>query len=174
MLDLQFEIDPITNFLVGLLNTPSPTGYHAEAIGYVETRFAALGIRGLALRRTPKGALVITWPGDQETAPRGLTTADDRAQIDWLRRSEKNRAENVMIVDMIRNDFGRVARAGSVDVPTLFTVERWPVRVETQGISRGKTWPGNGERPQDIAVVEPDQDVAAALPGQPADRRPHP
>lgn len=31
--------------------------------------------------------------------------------------------------------------------PSLFTVQRWPVRVETQGISRGKTWPGNGERP---------------------------
>ncbi len=79
MLDLQFEIDPITHFLVGLLNTPSPTGYHSEAIAYVETHFAALGIRGLALRRTPKGALVITWPGDQETAPRGLT-----AHIDTL------------------------------------------------------------------------------------------
>ncbi len=31
--------------------------------------------------------------------------------------------------------------------PTLFRTERWPLRVETQGISRGKTWPGNGERP---------------------------
>ena len=64
------------------------------------------------------------------TAPRGLTTADDRRQIDWLRHSEKNRAENVMIVDMIRNDFGRVARAGSVDVPTLFTVERYPTLLQ--------------------------------------------
>ena len=64
------------------------------------------------------------------TAPRGLTTADDRRQIDWLRGSEKNRAENVMIVDMIRNDFGRVARAGSVEVPALFTIERYPTLLQ--------------------------------------------
>ena len=64
------------------------------------------------------------------TAPRGLTTAADRAQIDWLRRSEKNRAENVMIVDMIRNDLGRVARVGSVAVPTLFAVERYPTLLQ--------------------------------------------
>ncbi len=60
------------------------------------------------------------------TAPRGKTLPDDRAQMEWLHRSEKNRAENVMIVDMIRNDLGRVAQIGSVDVPQLFTVERYP------------------------------------------------
>ncbi|CUS04974.2 Para-aminobenzoate synthase, subunit I [Candidatus Promineifilum breve] len=64
------------------------------------------------------------------TAPRGLTTVDDRRQIDWLRGSEKNRAENVMIVDMIRNDFGRVARVGSVQVPALFTIERYPTLLQ--------------------------------------------
>ena len=64
------------------------------------------------------------------TAPRGLTLADDRRQMEWLRASEKNRAENVMIVDMIRNDFGRVARVGSVDVPALFTVERYPTLLQ--------------------------------------------
>ena len=64
------------------------------------------------------------------TAHRGLTTADDRAQIDWLRHSEKNRAENVMIVDMIRNDLGRVARVGSVAVPELFAVERYPTLLQ--------------------------------------------
>jgi para-aminobenzoate synthetase/4-amino-4-deoxychorismate lyase len=64
------------------------------------------------------------------TAHRGLTTAGDRAQIDWLRHSEKNRAENVMIVDMIRNDLGRVARVGSVAVPELFAVERYPTLLQ--------------------------------------------
>jgi len=64
------------------------------------------------------------------TAHRGLTAVDDRAQIDWLRHSEKNRAENVMIVDMIRNDFGRVAHAGSVAVPELFAVERYPTLLQ--------------------------------------------
>ena len=59
------------------------------------------------------------------TAPRGLTTEDDRERMGWLARSEKNRAENVMIADMIRNDLGRVAKTGSVHVPALFTVERY-------------------------------------------------
>jgi para-aminobenzoate synthetase / 4-amino-4-deoxychorismate lyase len=64
------------------------------------------------------------------TAPRGLTLAQDEAQIEWLRQSEKNRAENVMIVDMLRNDMGRVARVGSVQVPHLFDVERYPTLLQ--------------------------------------------
>jgi para-aminobenzoate synthetase / 4-amino-4-deoxychorismate lyase len=60
------------------------------------------------------------------TAARGLTPAADRSQAEWLRHSAKNRAENVMIVDMIRNDLGRVSRVGSVHVPHLFDVERYP------------------------------------------------
>jgi para-aminobenzoate synthetase / 4-amino-4-deoxychorismate lyase len=60
------------------------------------------------------------------TAPRGKTLTDDRAQMAWLQQSEKNRAENVMIVDMIRNDLGRIAEIGSVQVPQLFEIERYP------------------------------------------------
>ncbi len=60
------------------------------------------------------------------TAPRGRTLAEDEAQAAWLRASEKNRAENVMIVDMIRNDMGRVAEWGSVAALSLFDVERYP------------------------------------------------
>jgi len=60
------------------------------------------------------------------TAARGRTQEEDLAQIERLRRSEKNRAENIMIVDMIRNDLGRVAEAGSVRVVSRFDVERYP------------------------------------------------
>ena len=59
------------------------------------------------------------------TAPRGKTLADDRALAAWLHASEKNRAENLMILDMVRNDLGRVARTGSVCVPEIFTVEKY-------------------------------------------------
>lgn len=60
------------------------------------------------------------------TAPRGLWSADDEARSARLRASEKDRAENVMIVDMIRNDLGRVAAPGSVRVLRTFDVERYP------------------------------------------------
>ncbi len=60
------------------------------------------------------------------TSPRGRTLAEDEAQAAALRLSDKNQAENVMIVDMARNDLGRIAQVGSVAVPELFTVERYP------------------------------------------------
>ncbi|MDJ1184856.1 aminodeoxychorismate synthase component I [Roseofilum casamattae] len=60
------------------------------------------------------------------TASRGTTLARDRDLAQWLHNSEKNRAENVMIVDMIRNDLGRVAETGTVSVPQLFEVECYP------------------------------------------------
>jgi len=60
------------------------------------------------------------------TARRGLTLAEDEAIARSLQNCPKNRAENVMIVDMIRNDMGRVADIGSVGVPSLFDVERYP------------------------------------------------
>lgn len=60
------------------------------------------------------------------TAPRGLTYGGDRQQAEALRHSHKNQAENVMIVDMIRNDLGRIAQTGSVTVPRLFEVEQYP------------------------------------------------
>lgn len=60
------------------------------------------------------------------TAPRGRWLGEDRARAERLRASEKNRAENVMIVDMARNDLGRVAEVGSVKAGPLFEVERYP------------------------------------------------
>lgn len=60
------------------------------------------------------------------TVRRGRTLAEDIAQAAWLQQSEKNQAENVMIVDMIRNDMGRVALPGSVRVASLFDVEPYP------------------------------------------------
>ena len=60
------------------------------------------------------------------TAVRGRTLSEDHLQRDRLRSSAKQQAENVMIVDMVRNDLGRIAVAGTIEVPELFTVERYP------------------------------------------------
>ncbi|WP_299410976.1 aminodeoxychorismate synthase component I [uncultured Roseobacter sp.] len=59
------------------------------------------------------------------TAPRGNTVAEDDAFRDELQMSDKNRAENLMIVDLLRNDMSRVSEIGSVTVPELFAVERF-------------------------------------------------
>jgi len=60
------------------------------------------------------------------TAPRGRTNAEDTQIAQRLRNDEKNRSENVMIVDLLRNDLGRLCSFGSVTVEELFAVERYP------------------------------------------------
>ncbi|MGY1802600.1 aminodeoxychorismate synthase component I [Blastococcus sp. SYSU D00922] len=77
--------------------------------------------------------LFFEWAGDvvrtrpmKGTAARGRTTAEDREQSHRLRSSTKEQAENLMIVDLLRNDLGRVAEVGSVAVDDLFALERYP------------------------------------------------
>lgn len=60
------------------------------------------------------------------TAKRGNSLTEDKAMSKWLYQSEKNRAENVMIVDLLRNDLGLIAEVGSVQVTKLFEIERYP------------------------------------------------
>jgi para-aminobenzoate synthetase/4-amino-4-deoxychorismate lyase len=70
------------------------------------------------------GNRIVTKPM-KGTARRGCTLAEDDAVAAWLRADAKNRAENVMIVDLLRNDLGRICRVGSVRVPELFSIERY-------------------------------------------------
>ncbi|WP_395504263.1 aminodeoxychorismate synthase component I [Ectopseudomonas hydrolytica] len=60
------------------------------------------------------------------TRPRGADATDDQAQAAELLSSRKDRAENLMIVDLLRNDLGRSCRVGSVRVPELFALESYP------------------------------------------------
>jgi para-aminobenzoate synthetase / 4-amino-4-deoxychorismate lyase len=60
------------------------------------------------------------------TIGRGTNSEDDKKNADWLYHSEKNRAENVMIVDLLRNDLGVIAKPGTVKVPKLFSIEAYP------------------------------------------------
>lgn len=76
----------------------------------------------LFLRR--QGGSIVTRPM-KGTAARGRFPEEDRRVARWLHDDPKNRSENVMIVDLLRSDLGRVARVGSVEVQELFTVERY-------------------------------------------------
>jgi para-aminobenzoate synthetase/4-amino-4-deoxychorismate lyase len=60
------------------------------------------------------------------TVARGADAAADAANAAWLASSAKNRAENLMITDMVRNDLGRIARPGSVRASALFAAARHP------------------------------------------------
>jgi para-aminobenzoate synthetase/4-amino-4-deoxychorismate lyase len=101
------------------------------------------------LSRSPE--LFVSGAGDllkarpmKGTLKRGLSLAEDDTGRRALAADEKNRAENLMIVDLLRNDLGRIARTGSVHVTDLFTVETYrSLHTMTSGIEARKQ-PGIG------------------------------
>jgi para-aminobenzoate synthetase/4-amino-4-deoxychorismate lyase len=95
--------------------------------------------------------LFFEWTGDRlrtrpmkGTAVRGRTSAEDREQARRLRASAKEQAENLMIVDLLRNDLSRVAVVGSVEVPELFALERYPTVWQLASEVSARTPPGTG------------------------------
>lgn len=76
------------------------------------------------------------------TAPRGRWSMEDQQQANDLQHSEKNRAENLMIVDLLRNDLSRIARPHSVTVSQLFAVEPYPTLWQMTSTVQATTRPG--------------------------------
>lgn len=96
--------------------TPAPFSAYlrmesAEVLSSSPESFLQLGADGRVTSRPIKG-----------TAPRGATNAEDAANRRALELSEKDRAENLMITDLMRNDLARVCEKGSVSVSNLFEV----------------------------------------------------
>ncbi|UVE19372.1 aminodeoxychorismate synthase component I [Pseudomonas sp. LS44] len=76
------------------------------------------------------------------TRPRGGDPSTDAAQAAELLASSKDRAENLMIVDLLRNDLGRSCKTGSVRVPELFALESYPNVHHLVSSVRGELAPG--------------------------------
>lgn len=92
---------------------------------FIETDDFAICSASPELFFTLKDGVIISKPM-KGTAPRGFTLEEDKERSQWLHHSRKNRSENIMIVDMIRNDIGRIAKAGTVKIPKVFEVEKYP------------------------------------------------
>jgi anthranilate synthase component 1 len=116
---VEVALDPVSTYLALRASSPSHHG-------------ALLRIGDLALlSASPEQFLTVTPGGTVESRPvkgtraRGETPEQDAALAVSLAASEKERAENLMIVDLMRNDLGGVSRVGSVEVPALLTVESY-------------------------------------------------
>ncbi|CUH62921.1 Para-aminobenzoate synthase component 1 [Thalassovita autumnalis] len=108
--------------IYGSLMAQQPVGYGALVL---PDRGPAILSRSpeLFFRTSVEGAIE-TRPM-KGTQPRSADPVEDQRNRDFLATDEKNRAENLMIVDLLRNDISRVAEAGSVKVPELFKVESY-------------------------------------------------
>ena len=126
---LQAEIAEPPAQLYARLRAVQPVDYsaflHCQPGRYILSISPELFFR-VELREPSSPARRITTRPMKGTARRGRTTAEDREIAAWLANDSKNRAENVMIVDLIRNDLGRICNFSSVQVEKLFDVERFP------------------------------------------------
>jgi para-aminobenzoate synthetase / 4-amino-4-deoxychorismate lyase len=112
----DLQLDPLDYFLALILRQPVP---YAAYLDMGDAQILSLSPE-LFLRRRERRLESMPMKG---TRPRADDPAADAALAQELIHSEKDRAENLMIVDMVRNDLGRVSRAGSIQVPALYSVE---------------------------------------------------
>ncbi len=129
--EAKVEVDPFTVYRALRHVNPSPYMYFLRVGGR-----SIVGSSPEMLVRV-EGRRVETHP-IAGTRPRGRTEDEDVRLAEELKRNEKERAEHVMLVDLGRNDVGRVSAYGSVRVPTYMTLERYSHVMHLVSIVEGK------------------------------------
>ncbi|ELX13939.1 para-aminobenzoate synthase PabAB [Janthinobacterium sp. HH01] len=119
MISVGADVAPWPTYRVLRRNNPAPFAAYLRfdelsVLSGSPERFLSISDDGVIESKPIKG-----------TRPRADDAAEDRALREHLRNSEKDRAENLMIVDLIRNDLGTCAETGSVTVPKLFDIESY-------------------------------------------------
>jgi para-aminobenzoate synthetase component 1 len=136
-LDAPFDGDPFALWQELRRASPAPFAAFLDlpegaVVSSSPERFLALDAARTAESRPIKG-----------TRPRGATPEEDAQHAADLAASPKDRAENAMIVDLVRNDLGRVCRFGTVEAPELFVVERYATVHQLVSTVRGELDPAH-------------------------------
>ena len=127
--------------LFAALQRSQPGGYAAHIDAGSEQVLSVSPELFFDWKDAPEGGAILARPM-KGTAPRGATPAQDAAHAEHLRTAPKERAENVMIVDLLRNDLSRIALPHSVQVPALFATQALPTVWQMTSDVTARTRPG--------------------------------
>ena len=127
--------------LFAALQRAQPGGYAAHIDTGLEQVLSVSPELFFDWQDAPGGGRILARPM-KGTAPRGATPEADAQQAEHLRTAPKERAENVMIVDLLRNDVSRIAQPHSVRVPVLFATQALPTVWQMTSDVTARTRPG--------------------------------
>ncbi|WP_205571416.1 aminodeoxychorismate synthase component I [Streptomyces sp. YIM 130001] len=155
LLRVPGRVDPLTAYRALRAISPAPYAAYLQfpdgaVLSSSPERYLRIDAAGTAESKPIKG-----------TRPRGATPSEDEALARGLAAAEKDRSENLMIVDLVRNDLGQVCEIGSVHVPKLFDVESYAAVHQLVSTVRGRVCP-DVSRPEAVRAAFPGGSMTGA------------